>query len=393
MRIPIAWRATALAAWAAVIAAATPTCAQNQVPEPIPSLTLRGGESVSLDGGGADMAFAGGEEVRVGARTTDDIFAAGRQVRIEGAGADHVFAAGGEIDLNAVAAHDVIVAGGRIALRSGAVADDVVAAGGDIRLEPAARVGGSAVLTGGRLRIGSPVAHQLRASGGRIELDSAVGGDVWLKGETLVVGPNARIGGNLHLRGETIQVSPQAIVRGETFRVAVPGRKPGFGGAVLALLFAVGVMLLPGIIAAAAPPVVAGAERRLRGGFWPAAGAGALVIFLGPIALLALLFTVVGVPLALFLGGLYVLAAVAAFAAVSYWIGQILRRRFSKDPGAQPSWSARLGWTVLAAFLLMVVCAIPVLGGLAWLLALAAGVGALILEALGAFRRPTSPTP
>jgi hypothetical protein len=81
---------------------------------------------------------------------------------------------------------------------------------------------------------------------------------------------------------------------------------------------------------------------------------------------------------------------VGAFAPFTYWIGQILRRRAVKHAAAPPGWAARLGWTVLAAFLLLVVCTIPLVGGLAWLLALAAGLGALILAASSALRRPSA---
>ena len=350
---------------------------------------MQSGEQARLSGESDDMAFAAGGEVRADAEIADDLFAAGGEVTIDGARADHLIAAGGRVELRPAEAHDVIAAGGRVSLDSGTIADDIVLVGGDVSARAEVEIGGSALVAGGRVRIEAPITDKLVASGGAIELNAAIGGDARLSGERIVIGPNARVGGDLHLRGTDIEISPQAMIAGETIREDLPRRhgetEAKAAIATLGVLLALGVLALHGVIAIALPGTMRRAQQRLFGAFWASAGIGALIVLLGPAALAALFFSVIGAPLALFLVFVYLSVAVMAFAAIAFWIGQMLRNRFNAaKAGEPPKWGARLGWTMLGALVLMLVCAIPLIGGLAWLLALIAGLGALVGQALQA---------
>jgi hypothetical protein len=342
-------------------------------------VVVRSGEFSELGGQGSEMAFVTGRQVRVTAQITDDIFAAGRELSVEGASADHLFLAGREMDLAPASVHDVIAAGGHIRLRSGAVRDDVVAAGGEINLEREARIEGSTVLTGGRLRIEAPVGRELVARGGRMELNGPVAGDVRILADEIVIGPQARIGGDLYARGERIDISPAAVVQGRTVREVV--RRHDHAAArfgLVALLLALGVLIMNGVVAAAAPRLTEDVDQRLRSRFWPTMGVGGLIVLLTPLVILVLLATMLGAPLALLLALAYLLAIPLAFAGVSYSLGQFIRGRIDRARSATPpGWMARVGWTAAAALLLIIACMIPILGEFIWLLALATGMGGL----------------
>jgi cytoskeletal protein CcmA (bactofilin family) len=354
-------------------------------------VNMQSGESPTLEGASNEMAFVVGDDGRITARVTDDVFATGGDVRVEGASADHLIMAAGEIEVAGAAVHDVIAAGGRIRLRTTAVADDVVLTGGELQLEPDARIAGSAVLTGGRLFIESPIGHELRARGGRVTLSGPVGGDAWIHGGQVVIGPGARIGGDLHIRARHIEISPQAVVQGRTIRQITPAKPRALkAGLAFVLVLATGLLVVLGLVAAAAPALVQGAESRLRAHFWPTAGVGALLLLVGAPLIIILLMTVIGIPLALFVVFLYGVGKLLAFAAVGYWIGQILRRKLAPKRAAEPpGWPARLGWTLLAGLLMIVVYLIPFLGLLALVLTVIVGVGAVARLAWGAARRPT----
>lgn len=359
---------------------------QDAVSPTAGAITTRSGEAADLSGQSDDMAFVSGGQVRISAQVADDIFASGGQLTVDGASADHLILAGGEVELETGVVRDVIAFGGRINFRSGPVSDDVVIAGGEINLGADARVEGSAVVAGGRVRIETPIARELRAAGGSIELNGPVGGDVRIAGGAIVIGPNARIGGDLHVRGESVQISPQAVVEGRTFREVVE-REHQLGEAiaavaVLAVLIALGFFLLHGTIAVALPALMNGADRRLRNRFWATSGMGAIIVLIGPLALVALLATVIGAPLALFLLLAYLTAMPLAFTSVAYWIGQALRRRMARAHATAPNWSARLGWTLLGVFILMIAFVVPLLGALAWLLTLIAGIGAIAAQSV-----------
>lgn len=347
---------------------------------------MQSGERASLEQASDDMAFVSGGEVRVAAEVADDIFAAGGRVAVDGAHADHLMLAGGEVEVNATA-RDVIAAGGRLALRNGEIADDVVAAGGEVRLAPDFHVAGSAMITGGDVRIEAPIARSLVAAGGRVELNANVGAGARIAGETIVIGPNARIGGDLTLRGRTIEISPQAVISGQTIRQPMPERRGGaaalafFAGAVV-----IGMLILLAAIAAFLPKLTKGAAQRLQANFWPMLGIGALIVLVGPLLVGALFATLIGAPVAAFLVLAYLAALAPAFAVVAYTIGMYLRARFAKQT-AEPRVGARIGWTMLGALLLMIVCAIPLIGALVWLIALIGGIGAVLTHASSALSK------
>lgn len=374
----------------AALAQAGPSPAAASAPAAAPledRIVMRRGETAELSGRSAEMAFVSGDWVRVTAEVADDIFAAGRDLRVEGARADHLFAAGGELDLAPAVVRDLVAAGGRIQLRAGAVSDDLVAAGGEISLERGARIEGSTVLVGGKLRIDTPIGRELIASGGRIELNGPVGRDVRLRGDEIVIGPNARIGGDLHVRGAKVEVSPGAVVQGRTVREVVE-RKQRSGAAgfvLLAALFALGVLLMKGVVAAAAPRLVDAVDRRLRTRLAAVTAIGAVIVLLGPVVVVALLASGLGAPLGLLVVLAWLLALPLAFAGVAYWLGQWIRGRAVPARAAEPPrWPARFGWTLLGGLLLVILSAIPFIGGLIWLLIAAAGVGALAVSAFEA---------
>lgn len=366
-------------------AAATPSTGQGGG-----RIVIRRGEVSEFDAQGSGLAFVTGERVRIPAQVAGDIFAAGRELTVAGANADHLFLAGREIDLAPAALRDLIAAGARIRLRSGAVSDDVVAAGREISLDRAARIGGSAVLLGRRLDVEAPVGRALMAGGGRVELNGPVAGDARIHADEVVIGPGARIGGDLHLRGKRIEVSPGAVVQGLTTREVV---KPENRSAKLlpAILFALGVLIMVGVVAAAAPTLMERVEGHIRSRFWATLGIGVLILVLGPPLILVLLATVLGAPLAVLLAAAYLLAAPLAFAGVSHALGQLIRGRIARAHAATPPGpAARARWAALAALLLMLLFMIPVLGALVWLLVVATGMGALAAQLV---RRRAEPVP
>jgi hypothetical protein len=344
-------------------------------------IAIRSGEFAELAGQGSEMAFVTGQHARITAQVTDDIFATGREITVEGASADHLILAGGELNLAPADVHDILAAGGHIRLTSGVVRDDVVAAGGEISLDRNARVGGSAVLAGGRLRIEAPVGGELMARGGRVELNGSVARDAQISGDEIVIGPQARVGGDLHVRGERIEIAPGAVVQGRTVRevVSKPQRGPGAAGlGLLAALSVAGVLVMLGVVAATTPRMMEGVDLRLRTRFALMIGVGAVIVLVGPPLIFALGLTVLGAPLAFVLFLAYLLAVPLAFVAVSYWIGQFIRRRAARAAAeAPPRWTARVGWTMLAGLLLIIASMIPFIGGLIWLAAFATGMGAL----------------
>lgn len=333
-----------------------------------------------------DMTFFSAGDLTVNAKSTDDIFAAGGDVTLAEAQADHMIVAGGEIIITDVAFHDLIVAGGDIDFISGTVTDDVVGAGGDLRLNREFKINGSAMLTGGDVTIDTPIGGELRAAAGRLRLNANVAGNAHLVGEDVSIGPNVSIGGDLRHRAKEFSIDPSAVVAGEIIELeaATPpdverwGVKAAAAAAVFAVAFLVGMAILVIVIALVLPGLMNSASQMIRTKPLSTLGIGFLVIAAAPVVIAFLFATVLGIPLALLIGVIYLAAAPLAIAAFIYYVGMLARRMISKNNGEAPSPITRIIWSALAAILLVIIGLVPILGGFFWLVAYTIGMGAVM---------------
>ncbi|MGH6951316.1 MAG: hypothetical protein ACREH4_10605 [Vitreimonas sp.] len=354
---------------------------------------MRSGEDVAVTGTFDQLLFAAGDDVRLAVTATDDVVVAGGNIAVDGSALDHIFVAGRDIAFQNTTARDVFAAGGDIDLITGEVSDDLVAAGGRLRLAPEARVGGDAVLSGGRLHIAAPIGGDVRAAGGTVELDSAVTGDVRLDGDTIVVGPNARIGGSLTHRGHNVSIDPQAQIEGETV-VLTPPPKPDlrplkvlglwFGAAIL-----FGFFLMAVLVATLLPRLMNDAAHAIRTRPLVTLALGLLLAVAAPFAIAALALTMLGLPLAFLVGAVFAALWPLAIVGAVYAGAMLVRMRTPAGKDA-PSAGARALWAGLAMIVFVLLSLIPVLGFLLWLAAYLFGLGAVAWSAAVALSKPAS---
>jgi hypothetical protein len=346
-------------------------------------------DRLNLTGAHDQLLLAAGEEVTLAVTATDDVAAAGGAVSARGAAFDHVFLAGGEISFADSTARDVFAAGGEIDVPTGQVADDLIAAGGRITLGPSARVDGDAVVSGGRLRIEAPIGGGLRASGGVIRVDGPVTGDVYLDGGRIVIGPGARIGGALTHRGRSVEIAPQAQIAGQVTALRPElNLRPLAGLAIwasAAILF--GLFLMAVVIAAAFPRLMNDTAETLRTRPFSMLGLGVALAVLTPIAMVLLIVTLLGLPLAFLLGAAFALLWPLAIIGAVYTGAMLARARTRRDAPA-PSVGTRAVWAGAAMIVFILIGLVPVLGFIVWLFAYLFGLGAVSLVAMRALSRP-----
>lgn len=349
-------------------------------------IETRSGDIVEAAEAFTDMTFFAAGDLTVNAKSTDDIFAAGGDVTLADAQADHMIAAGGDIIITEVAFHDLIVAGGDIDFVSGTVIDDVVGAGGDLRLNPEFKINGSAMLTGGDVTIDTPIGGELRAAAGRLRLNANVTGDAHLVGEDVSIGPDVSIGGDLRHRARKFSINPSAVVAGEIIELE-PAASPDVERwsvkaaaaiAVFAVAFLVGMAILVVVIALALPGLMNSASSMIRTKPLATLGIGFLVIAAAPIVVVLLFTSVLGIPLALLIGVIYLAAAPLAIAAFIYYVGMLARQIISRSSDELPSALSRIVWSALAAVLLVLLGLVPIAGGFFWLVAYTIGMGAVM---------------
>jgi hypothetical protein len=355
----------------------------------------RAGDEVDVTGTFDQLLFAAGENVRLAITSTDDVAAAGRDVRVEGSTLDHVFVAGSDISLVNTTVRDVFAAGGEIELASGQVSDDVVAAGGRVNLRRGARIAGDVVISGGELRIESPVGGGLRAAGGRIHVDTTIAGDAHLDGGQITLGPNAYIQGALTHRGRSVAIDQAARIGGQVTALR-PRPEPDFSPlkplaiwAALSVLF--GLFLMAVVIAIGFPRLMNDAADALRTKPLSMLALGLVLAILAPVAVIALAITLIGLPLAFVVGAAFALLWPVAIVAAVYSVGMFARARLSKAPPA-PSAGARALWAGLAMIVFILLGLIPFFGWLLWWVAWLLGMGAVVARGGQALARPPAAT-
>ena len=135
------------------------------------------------------------------------------------------------------------------------------------------------------------------------------------------------------------------------------------------------------------PALAGGAVRRLRTSPWRVLLAGLIAIVGGPFLIAFAAMTLVGLPLALLLGALYLLLAGLSQIVVALWIGHLLLR----VPGPQ-SFGQVLSAMATGLFVLYFASAFPGIASLLLLPVLVLGSGALITARLPQ-PRPLPPPP
>lgn len=255
-----------------------------------------------------------------------------------------------------------IVVTGRAEVRAGERADTVVIFDGPAVID--GTVDGAVVALNGDIRVTGTVDEDVVALRGRAIIESG-----------------ARVGGDV-VSSESPQVAPGATVAGETRTVRFSFRAVG-----LFIWFAwwvaatVSLAILGLLLLRLAPAAMASCLGVARNDFAAAAGWGLAVAIGLPIASVAVLLTLVGIPL-----GLLGLLSLALLYSLGYLVAALaLGRSIVKEPtSVYLSFLFGLG-------ILRVVGLIPVIGGLVSFLATAVGLGALAIAGWRAARRPPTP--
>jgi cytoskeletal protein CcmA (bactofilin family) len=354
----------------------------------------------SLTGDHQKQQFLAGERVQVSnANVADDIFAAGQDLEFESVSAKLIIAAGASLSLQNVTADDLILAGGEIDL-SGKVKDDVVAAvcpfcpvGGRLHLKSSMLIGDDARLAGREIIVDGRVGGDLYAAAQHFELSGGIVGNAKIEAERIVLESGARIGGDLRYAGpKEPELRDGAVVAGQIIKVesTIPFEKevpehPAWYGVFAVLGFLMALVLLGTVLQLAVPEVLSRAATTVRSGLWASLGRGLVLALLGPAAIALLMVTVVGAPIGLVsLAALFLLYALA-FVTIAFCVGLYVRRLFGKSDDVTGAWP-RILWTAAGMLVLIVIGLVPFIGWAIGILAIIAGLGAVVSQLGPVFR-------
>lgn len=359
------------------------------------------------------VVFGGTVTIAQGALVEGDLIAAGGNVVVEGEVRDDVRLAGAVLTVG----------------RRATIGDDLIAAGHSFETAAGSLVGGELIFGGGQGVLAGSVIQGARLAANGLDLRGRIGGNVDAAvgepGQTafsplmffrdlppvpqvspgLTVGEGARIEGDLKYVGTQDAAIPAGTVGGKVTRQAPeasPGPTPAEQG--LGTLRTFGALLVVGLLLLwAAPGTVKDGAAALRSRPGPSFGwgvAGLFGAFLGVLAIVvctALAAALLGL---LSLGGLTALAVlsgivalalfVLAFVTVALYVSKVIVAYLGGRmilARVKPKWAeGRVGPLLAGVFLLVLLGAVPGLGGAVHLLATLLGLGALWLLARDRFR-------
>jgi len=282
---------------------------------------------------------------------------------------------GGTVVVEGTVTGDVEAFAGNVVI-DGTVEGDVDASGGNIEI--GGTVGGSVNAGGGSVQItdGAQIGGNLNAGASSVTIGGVVEGNADVGAERITLGPNAQIGGDLTYDGELARADG-ATVSGSVSQsddLQVGPSTPGFtlpSGAFT--IYGVLVNLLAGAVLLVAFPRFSTAvadevtDDPLRSGL-----VGLLALVAIPIVLVALLITIVGIPLSL--------AGLIAYLFL-VWAGALYGRYAAgrwllAQAGRERRWLALLVGVLGVALLKLV----PILGDLVEAAVVLLGLGALVVS-------------
>ncbi len=337
-----------------------------------------------------DHRLSAGDEVSLGEYVPGNVYLAAGRVHLDDRVGGSAFVTGGEVDVTGSVGRNLYAAGGDLRIE-GEVEGNVRAAGGKVRVTRGAKLRDNVTLAGGSVEVEGEVGEDLRVFGESIVINGSIGGDLEMAGESIRIGPEARIAGRLEYKsGGSIVVDPRAQIAQGIAELDANDknwlRKIGRGTTrVGGALFTLGVVLLGALLILGLPSFSREAAATMRREWWQSGGVGCVMLIGVPFAIVVLMITVIGIPLALMMIFGYVVMLMLGYVIAALFVGDLALERL----GAERSKS--LGWRVLFLLLALVALSfvrqLPLIGGLVVALLFVAGIGAFTIRSWRGIRQ------
>jgi len=389
--VAIAWIRRRLRRTAVVAAVMSALALLAATPQSASAAEVRRGKSISVPVGETlhNDLVATGSSVKIEGTVDGDVIAFTRELNVTGHVTGDVIAFSQEAVIDGTVDGNVRVFSRGVMLQ-GAVGKNVSAFGSSVDSISKSSVGGGMIVFAGEADLDGKMQRDLLGFIGTSDVDSTIGGQLWIRGASLTVGPAADIHGAATFVGPqqpTVQAGAKLAspIQTEIMQEVRRKRRTGlrtamraiFGYAVAVAMGALLMMVFPGLFRAA---------LREAGAIFVPIGVGALALGTG-------LFLLIIGALLVFVGVYAGLAAVLAYAPVLYVseliVGAWLGGKMMGD-GA-PIASAAIARIAAGLLVLRVVELIPVLGWFVWAAVFVWGTGAVLMGIYRVARTDSAP--
>jgi len=339
--------------------------------------------------------YAVAANITVDGKVRGDVICAGQAINIKGQVDGDVICGGQSVNINGQIGGNVRVVGNSVNL-GGKIARNVDAFGASIILDKNAEVGWSMFMAGATAEIRGKVGSDLYGTCPKVTIAGEIGRDVRIKlkdriraekkgfsyedkNELLAISEGAKVGGSIIYTGSNeAVVSEKASVAGEV-KHNLPKvekvREFMFVGWFWGRLYSIFAALVVGLVLISLwRKQIVELTNKMLEKVGVSIGWGAVVMFLTPIIAVLLIFTLIGLPLALILLGIWIIALFMAKILAGIMIGRTVLEKFWEKKKDSLIWAMIVG-VVICWFIFSV----PFVG---WILALVAlwwGLGGIWL--------------
>ena len=353
---------------------------------------LRQGQTVVVPAGQTvnDDLYAGGATVDIQGTVNGSVYAAGSRITVTGTVTRDVVVAGGTIDISGRVGGSVRAAGGTVSV-TGPVAEDAILAGGTVTLPQGAGVGRDLILAANSAQVSGRVSRNVRGSASHLTLDGPVGGYVSGAFNTLTITSRASVSGHVwYWSNQAATVPAGAAIHGITRFVPTQAGAGPVDAGIGWLRLLVGLFALGLVLTLLVPGFARTAERGASTSPWAPFGVG-LTLLVG-VPIVSILVIALGAVVGGWWIGLLALGLYAAAVAIGFTLSALVLARwgFSRFGAAvpHPVWALLSGLVVLT-----LVGAIPFVGWVVSLFAVAYGLGLLAISLWPGGARPAVSRP
>jgi len=327
--------------------------------------------------------YAAGENIIIQSLMKDDVYLAGENIEISGPVEGDVIAVGSNVIISSEIKGNLRVIAKTVIIK-GKIEKNVTVAGAIVTITPEAEIGRNLILAGSNVEINGKIGKNIYGVAINMSINSEILGSAYLKIDpegSLILYPQANILGDLEYTaaktaeiksGAKIglkekftewQIEQKSPLRDRFNLIFLTWWLAGFFGALV-----VGLILV-----ILFKDYTLKVQKQMDKNILLAMAKGLICFIVMPIALIILAVTMIGLPLALILGALYVTLLYVVKIFVGVYLGEKAIRLFNKKLPIPLIWSMIAGLVIIYILFLL-----PYIGWLIKLIVILWGLGVLL---------------
>lgn len=282
--------------------------------------------------------FVYGRSVEISGTVNGDVYVFGGQVFIDGTINGDIIAAAGSIQISGTVNGDVRLLAGQASM-GGHIGRNLTGVTGTIELSPGAIIGNNAVIVSGNVDVESLIQNHIRLYASSVRISGRILGNTLASVGQIRLTSKAHIGGEMeYWSSKNAYIDPHAFIglgvehhpsffykvsHGKIYKILKVGSK--FTALLMNFLYSLVIGL---IMIRYFPQRVHRCMDTLNQKPLQSLVAGAVLLFLLPIAFLALIVTILGMPFALTLLSITIVTFYTAKILAILWVSKFIFQRF-----------------------------------------------------------------